>query len=648
MSVRFRLASFALLWVVLGLLGCTSEEMETATAPDTSTPPAKGDAQATEELPETLLEPFDPPPLAEIDAVAQWIDQPVLDGIEIFREIQAGEQPLVPVEEALTLKNDSAENNRKILSSLGRLPKSDTDVDWDATIIRHIPADLKSTNPLMISSTYEMDILDLVGLQLIGHDSTFAPFAQKWAVERWQVSKDRMFDKFILRDDITWSDGTPLTAEDVVFSFQTIMNIKVPIPAVRSSVAELRWVHAYDDRTLVIFHKEPIASWTENIQFPIIPKHIYEKSLHDDYTLQNSEYHVKYENNPVTCGPYRYVKRERGQEIVLERREDYFMQGGKQIRPKPYAKQIRLRIISDPNTTLLALRAGEVDEASISAEQWVTQTNGDDFYERNTKATGLQWVEFHFEWNCESRFFSDVRVRKAMSYAFDYDEMLDKFFYGLYEPCSGVFHHTGWMASSKPKPYKQDLDRAEELLDAAGWKDSDGDGVRDKVINGRKLKFEFTLIAGQTPTAKKVCTLMKDNLDQIGIICHVKPTEFTVRMQLALDHKFDSMMGGWGTGTDPSTLSNIFKTGEGRNHGRYSNERVDELFELAAKEFDREKRAALYAEIHEILYEDQPNTWLFYRPSFYGFNKRLRGYSFSPRGPYGVSPGFHSMWVPAY
>ncbi len=648
MTHNFRSAWPVSLFFLLAIPGCGSSELDPSQDSATAQQDASDDAApADEELPETLLEPFDPPPLEEIEATAEWIDQRVDEGVEFLRGLQSQEQPLVTAAEALALKNDSPENNQKILSTLGRLPDSDADVDWDTSIIRHIGADQKSTNPLMINSGIEMEILALTGIQLMGYDRNFEPYCDQRFANSWQTSADHLIDKIVLRDDLTWSDGTPLTAHDVAFTFQTIMNPRVPVPALRSAVSKLRWVHAYDDQTIVFFLKEPTAAWAESLQFPILPKHIYEKSLDDDYTLQNSEYHIKYENAPVTCGPYRYVKRTRGQEIVLERREEFFMQNGKQIRPKPYAKEIRLRVITEPNTRLLALKAGEVEEASLSAEQWVTQTNGDDFYEKNTKATGLEWVEFHFEWNCESRFFSDVRVRKAMSFAFDYDEMLDKIFYGLYEPSTGVFHHTGWMASSKPKPYKQDLDKAEELLDAAGWTDSDGDGIRDKVIDGKKVNFEFTILTFQTPTARKIATLLKDNLDQIGVICNVKPTEFTVKSQLAIDHKFDASMSGWGTGTDPSTLENIFKTGEGRNHGLYSNARVDELFDIAATEFDREKRAALYAEIHEILYEEQPNTWLYYRPSFYGFNKRLRGYNFSPRGPYGVEPGFQSMWVPS-
>ncbi|TWT91128.1 Oligopeptide-binding protein AppA precursor [Pseudobythopirellula maris] len=616
---------------------------------ETSEQPAEEPEETTEAGVSALgteLEPFDPPPLEEIDASAAWVDMPVFNARETLRERLAGEPPLVSEAEAMALRNDSDESNQKIYSVVRQLPASDEEVDYDAVFLHHVSADAKSLNPVMINSTVEFELLELTGLQLIGFDADFTPRAVGWAVESWQASEDRMYDKFVLRDDLTWSDGTPFTAHDVEFSYRTIMDPRAPIPAVRSTVEKLRWVHAYDDRTVVMFHREPLASWTENIQFPMIPKHVYEESLEDDPTLMASDHHLKHELKPVTLGPYEYASRTRGQEIVLRRRESWYMHDGEQVRDRPYLREFRYRIITDPNTTLLALKSGELQDARLTAEQWLTQTKGDDFYERNTKASGLEWTEFHIEWNTKDPIFRDARVRRAMAYAFDFDEMLQSVFYGLVEQGTGIFNPAAWMASQDVEPFVRDLDKAEDLLDEAGWDDSDGDGVRDKEIDGRLVPFEFTLITYQQPNAIKACTLLKDNLDQIGVVCNVKPVEFTVKTQLALDHKFQALMGGWGTGTDPSTLDNIFATGGGRNFSQYSNPEVDELFRQGQKEFDREKRAALYARIHEILYEDQPNLWLFYRKSLYGFDKRLRGFNFSPRDPYGVQPGLLGLWFP--
>jgi peptide/nickel transport system substrate-binding protein len=142
-------------------------------------------------------------------------------------------------------------------------------------------------------------------------------------------------------------------------------------------------------------------------------------------------------------------------------------------------------------------------------------------------------------------------------------------------------------------------------------------------------------------------TLVKESLDKIGIDCIVKPTEFTVAVQSIRDKRFHAYQGVWQTGADPSDKANLFMTGEGRNYGSYSNPRVDELFVKARRELDDDARNRIYGDIHKLVWADQPYTWLIYRNDFYGFNKRLRGYNFSPRGPYGYSPGVFSIFMAA-
>ena len=594
-----------------------------------------------------LVEPYSPPSLAELDKTAEWVDRPVVDALKLLRDAQAKEQPLATAEEALALKNNSEADNKKILSALGRLPAKDDEINWDAEINRHAYGDVNSTNPIMASSIVESDLYSLVGFGLFSFDWEFNPFARAETVVSWQTSKDRMCDKIVMRKDLTWSDGKPVTAHDVVFSFKTIMTSAVPVTAQRTGVDKIKWIEAYDDHTLVVFQKQPYATNEWNLNFPAIPKHIYEEKLPADPTLANDAYFVKLENDPVTGGPYVIKSRNRGLDLTLERRESWYLHEGKQVRDKPYFKTIRFRIRPDLAVALLGLKAGDIDEMQLMPEIWRNQTNDEAYYQTNTKASGLEWTEFHFLWNLQDPLFSDKRVRLAMAYAMDYKELLERLRYGLDEQCTGVFHPTArWAPKPAPKPFVQDLDKAEQLLEEAGWTDSDGDGVRDKRVGGRKIDFQFTLLTVNKQDRVDICTLMKECLDQIQVKCDVQPLEFAVVLD-NLDHKkFQAAFSGWGTGADPYTLENIFKTGEERNYGGYSNPKVDELFEAGMLEGDREKRAKIYQQIALQLYEDQPYTWLFYQSSFYGFNKSLRGYKFSPRGPYHYSPGFESIWKP--
>src|SRR5690606_35340964 len=143
-------------------------------------------------------------------------------------------------EEALSLRNTGSEENAKIRSALGRPPKDDSEVNWEASITRHLLGDIKTTNAIMINSTHEFDVFAMVHVGLFTFDWDLMPFASSDMVEKWQTSKDRMYDKVVMRRDCVWSDGTPMTAQDVAFTFRAIMNSKIPVPALRSHAVHLK------------------------------------------------------------------------------------------------------------------------------------------------------------------------------------------------------------------------------------------------------------------------------------------------------------------------------------------------------------------------------------------------------------------------
>ncbi|HAA70152.1 MAG TPA: peptide ABC transporter substrate-binding protein [Planctomycetaceae bacterium] len=621
---------------------------------DTTDNAAADTSETTDFVLGDLVEAFDRPPLDKLVADNQWRDMPVLDSVQLMRDRKAGEDPPPTVADVLGLRNTSPAINDKILAAMGQLADEKTAVDDQAEWRRHTSGDVKSTNPLLGSSVAEFDVSSLTGFGLFGFDWNFVPFASKDSVASWKSSENGLYDLVEMRQDLVWSDGTPITAHDIEFSFRVIMSSKVPVPAMRSGTDQLKAVVAYDDHTIVFFHQESLATNVWNINFGVIPKHVYASTIADDPTLAASEAHVSRDENPVVGGAYIMTKRERGQEIILERRESYYMFNGKQVRDKPYFETVRFRILQDPSTSLLALKRGDIEELQLTPEQWKSQTGDDEFYELNTKVYDLEWVYFYFGWNNRSPFFRDKRVRQAMSLAFDHKEMLEQHRFGMDEASTGVFHSTSrWAPPNPPAPYQQDLDKAEELLAAAGWEDSDGDGYLDNEveldpdfdgnIDGKaRIKFEFTILTSNRQDRIEICNLLRENLDSIGISCQVKPVEFTTLQQLSRDHKFHAMFAGWGTGADPDTSENLWTTkaiDAGRNYVCYSSTEIDALFEQGKRELDPEKRAKVYQQIHLKLWDDQPYTWLYFRNGYFGFNKSLRGYNFSPRGPYGYGPG---------
>jgi peptide/nickel transport system substrate-binding protein len=650
------------LLVLASLLGCGGGDTPPTSYGPAGTPTTIGDGTnvvegtngATPEvdLDAPLLEPFDAPAtLEEVENSVKWKEGLVVDSIDRMREWKQKSPPTTSVANALKLRNTSSAINEKILSAMSQFPAANgSNINYDATLNHAAEMDVSSLNPLLTSSIIEAQYNVLTAANLFSFDWDMVPYADGDFVSKWYSSEDGKMEKVILRDDLTWSDGKPLTAHDGVFAFQTIMNPKVPIKAVRQGTDEIRWIEAYDDHTLIYWHKKPsvVAVW--NLNFPIIAKHVFEESLLDDYTMRKSKYHVGQEASPVTAGPYRLVKREIGQSLLLERREAWYEKDGKQIRHKPHFKQIRFKILADPNTRLLALKAGALDTSKLEAEDWREKTTGEDFYKHNTKVRGKEWTYFFVAWNLQSPFFADKRVRRAMSLTMDHEEMLNELCYGLYDASSGMFHKDSWMYPKSPeKPLdrfnKQDLDKAEELLEEAGWTDSDSDGTLDKVINGRLTQFEFTMSVKNAADRIRICNLYRECLEQIGIRCTVRPMESAALMENTFEKKFQATFMGWSSGADPYTNDNIFGTGKQRNYGLYSNKEVDQLFVDAMVAPTREARGELYGRIQELVYEDQPYTFLYTMSSFYGFNKRLRGYNFSPRGPYSYGPGMKALWA---
>ena len=663
---------FLSLTILIVTTGCSSDDSispdnGTSTTANTNNTDGAGpvtEGAATESVEYKfgdLVPEFTPPTLEEIEAIEAWTDKPVVDVYQLMEQRKENEVAMMTAAEVLAIRNNTPEDNDKIVSAMGTLAV-DGDVDYSAEWNRHTAGDIKSTNPLMSSSTAEFDVSGLLNMSLFTFDWNFTPYGNSAAITSWKTSTDGLVDLITVRDDLTWSDGTPLTAFDVEFSYKVILTSAVPIPAVRSGTDQLKGVKAYNENTLVIFHNEPLATNIWNMLFPIIPKHKYESTIADDPTLATSPEHVELDENPVTAGAYTIEKRVRGQEIIVKRRDSYFMHNGEQVRRKPHFETVRFKIIENPNTALLAMKKGDLEEMMLTPEQWQSQTNDDDFYKFNTKSYALEWVYYYFGWNFRSPYFKDKRVRQAMSYAFNHQELLEKHRFGMDEASTGIFHRTSpWAPPEAPAAYQQDLDKAEDLLADAGWEDTDGDGILDNFVDldvdfdgiseGRqRMPFEFTILTSNRPDRIAICELLQENLDQIGIRCNVKPVEFTALQATMLEHKFHAVFAGWGTGADPDTSENLWTTkaiDNGRNYGCYSNPEIDKLFEQGKRELDIEKRRKVYQQIHLTLWEDQPYTWLYFRNAYYAFNKELRGYNYSPRGPYNYGPGESTIFKPA-
>lgn len=606
--------------------------------------------RSTAQSPAVAL-PKDPPfvpPTAEALAKVVWTPRPCVDYMEHLRRTLERSPPEVSEAEALALDNTDDAANRKILSALGRLPRSDEEVDWDATFNRFIGGEPRTLNPLFSSSRYEFWVEDLLWVGPVQFDWNLECLGDLDVIERWETSEDRLMDRVLLRRDLVWTDGRPVTAHDVEFTWKLLVDPRIRVEARRTMVQGLRAVKAYDDRTVVYFHREAFATNHLQLVWPILPKHAFERELAKDPSLERCALNKE----PVTCGPYRLTLWRPNQEIVFERRDEWFLgASGERIRRKPFMRQVRFRIIPQNAPRFLAFLAGDTDDTQLDSAQWTTDSAGRGFRDRGVKVRGDEWTYVYVGWNARSvppnPFFADPRVRWAMTLAFDHDFLLKEMFYGIYRAGVGIFHPDSWMAAKGLGPVHKDLARAEKLLDEAGWKDSDGDGIRDKTIDGKKVDLGFKLSCPNAGSGPRVVKQFQDDLRLVGVDCRADLIEWNAFQEALANRQLQAFAMAMGAGVDPDTARNLWTTKaieEGRNQVGFSDPRIDALLEEGRRELDQAKRAAIYAQVDRIIYEEQPISILLYQPTLWGFAKSVRGYRPSPKGFFGVAPGFQSIW----
>lgn len=487
------------------------------------------------------------------------------------------------------------------------------DGDW---LIYHINAEPATLNPITATDVYESVINSgNVYEALVRRDYATLDIIPLLA-ESWDISDDKLTYTFHIRKGIKWQDGVPFTSGDVVFSFNMIMDPKVDSPHLRSYYRDIKSVKASDDQTVVFTYSKPYFLALEFCGgMPVVPKHIFEKG---DFNSNPAG------RNPVGTGPYKFIKWNTGREIVLQKNEGYWGD-------KPNIEQIVFRIITDSTVAFQVLKREELDFSGLTPIQWARQTSSNNF-SRNFKKFSYFTPNYSFiGWNTRRPFFSDSRVRVAMTHFVNRELILDKILYSLGSVVTNPFFINSPEYDKYIKPYPYDPQEGERLLDEAGWIDHDGDGIRDK--DGVKFEFEF-LIPNGSENAEKISTILKEELDKAGINMEIRNTEWAVFTTRLNERKFDAVTLGWSMGveSDPYQIWHSSQIEKGSNFVGFSNKEADKLIDKARSEFNRDKRIEIYRRFSEIVHDEQPYTFLFCIKSTVALNNRFNGVVVYPLG----------------
>jgi peptide/nickel transport system substrate-binding protein len=433
-------------------------------------------------------------------------------------------------------------------------------------------------------------------------------------VENGGISEDGLTYTFKLRDDAKWHDGEPLTAADVVFSHNLIVNPDF-VAGTKIGHDKVAEISAPDDTTVTMTLSEPYAPflfvWGDTY---IVPEHI----LADVEDPNTAEFNS---TAPVGSGPFKFVERVPGDHITLEANTEYHG-------PGPYLDKVILKYVPDLTGLFTQFKTGEVDVTGI---QGIT---ADNYAEAQTlegkviNAGPSSTVEFIYM-NFGKPVFQDKAVREAMYAAMDKANIIDTVYYGVQTPTESYLPQQSWAYNPDLAGQVYDVAAAMKILDDAGWEPG-ADGIREK--DGVKLSFTNSTTAGNK-VREQAQQYLQQTWKEAGIDMQINNMPAAVIWGDFFNlSEYDSVMVGWGNPPDPDGTSRFHSAyipaqgGGGQNTMQYKNPDLDALWEAGVTEVDPEKRKEIYQQAQQIMRDDLAYLPIFQYASIEGTKAGLQNY----------------------
>lgn len=544
----------------------------------------------------------------------------------------------------------------------GQAPPTPVTGDW---LLAHILSDPEQLNPLTSNDAGASAILGYIVQSLLTRDPRTLELKPLLAEARPAISADKLSYTFKIRRDAHFQDGRKLSGEDVLFSIKAVKCPLVNAPFARVYYESVIDAQLVDEYTIRFYIKEPyFLNETMLGGIDVLPRHYYDpQNLLKDTTVKDltgdpsklsenvkrfaDQFNKNYSRNPMGSGPYKFQGWKTGQEVELARDPKYWGTGKPGV-DQAYLDRHRYRVINNIDAALTTLKSGGLDVMSLQPLQHMQQTSAERFKKDFEKYEYFAPNYTYLGWNNDHPIFQDKRVRKAMTYLADRKQMVKTILFNLGQVVDGpiYFYRPEYDKSLASHPY--DPKKAMALLGEAGWKDTDGDGILDKIIDGKKVPFRFEIkFNSGNATRKSVALTLQDELKKHGITATVRELDWTVFLDDVRNRKFDAMILGWAMSVTEPDAYQVWHSSQaankGSNHIAYKNPRVDKILEEYRREFDPKKRIELYREFQRILHDEQPYTFLFTPKSISAVSRRFRGVEVLPIG--GLRP--LDWWTPA-
>lgn len=500
-----------------------------------------------------------------------------------------------------------------VLLILSACSQENSDLSASAQIKRltyGMSSEIEKVNPVLDQSQ-EIDSLLFRGLTKTDAENQAIPDL----AETWEISDDQLTYTFKLRQDAIWQDGEPVTAEDVKFTFDQIKNPKTNTP-ISGEFNVIKLVEATAEYEIKMTLYKPFPPLLDKLKIGIVPVHL----LHgEDFNT------TKFNQYPIGNGPFKIKKWDANHVITLERNEEYYG-------PSPNLDEIVFTTVPDANTRILQLKTGEIDLAIIEPNQLKSAKKNDPYTVYEIPTADYRAILYNFN----LPLFQDSRVRQAMNYAVNREELVKGILAGKGEAAYGPLQNS-WVGTSNEEEYTYNPQKAKQLLAEVGWI-MGNDGVLTK--DGQR--FEFELVSPIQDTIRvALANVVSEQLKQVGIVAKPKPVD-----QNAIDYdNEEALIIGWGSEFDPDDhtyrLFHSSEIGDDKyNFGSYQNARIDELLLKARTTINREQRKFYYHEFQKELTADPPYNFLVYLQALYGVNKDFTGISTRTLGHH----GFGVLW----
>ncbi|MFH1096805.1 MAG: ABC transporter substrate-binding protein [Candidatus Desantisbacteria bacterium] len=489
-------------------------------------------------------------------------------------------------------------------------------------------SDPQTLNPLNMSDMISFGFSSLLYNSLIGINIDMIPQPELLESLEPEVSQDKKIYTFKLRKGVRWHDGREVTAEDVKFTFDVISN-----PKTETNIKRLgdifQDINVLGSYTVQFILREPCPKEIvlSKLFFKIIPRHIFDK----DFIRDDDEFGT---SKVLGSGPYKFKAWQKGKNVELRWNENYFKGWPALSGNNKRIKKIDMLVIRDEVVAKTNLRQGWIHLIPVVRPVDYPELRSDPY----CKLLAYNSRGFaYFGYNHNHPFLKDVRVRQALTFAVDKKGMLQKIYGSEFvdknQIIDGPFPSGEGDPDIDPRPY--DVAKAKELLSQAGFKDEDGDGILEK--NGQKFVISLKTFV-KDESFRRICTMYQKHLRDIGIMLKNNEIEFMEMNKWRKDvynKDFDIVFGYWTFSEDTNIVEDLFsyaaiKPG-GNNFVSYQNPQVEKLLRLNRTIYDPDARKKNKYELHRIIHNDCPYTFLFTLPKYAGVrSSALKGVEIHP------------------